>query len=192
MDHLIIELRGQRVPLTAAPTVRGWLAYQGGDYFEFRCSGERWQLSQSAEWDYHNCANVVGRGATLSAAAADFARSITRSTHARSGAPAATRGRDLVTAPIEVLMTALGVATRLGYDDGRAGNAARRGNAIALAIGLACWSGLQQLQLREAYLAGRQHAATERGRSVGGRPVRQPGAHGRRYRTSTHPRASAR
>lgn len=56
----------------------------------------------------------------------------------------------------------LGVAMRLGYDDGRAGTAARTGNAIAYALSLASWTGLQQLQLREAYVIGRQHDLGER------------------------------
>ena len=56
----------------------------------------------------------------------------------------------------------LGAATRLGYDDGRVGTAARTGNAIAYALGLASWTGLQRLQLRQAYVTGRQHGVSER------------------------------
>lgn len=55
----------------------------------------------------------------------------------------------------------LGAATRLGYDDGHAGAAARTGNAVAYALGLASWTGLQQLQLRQAYMTGRQHGVSE-------------------------------
>ena len=173
-DPLIIGIRGQRVPLTPARFIRGWLAYQGGDYFEFRMDGDRWELSQSSEWDYHDPANVVGRGATLQSAADDFARSVTRSTDTRRAGPSLTRGRDLVAAPIDAVVIILGAATRLGYDDGRAGHRPRRGNAIAGALGLACWNGLQQLQLREAYLAGRQHAEIEHRRTTHRRAVRAP------------------
>ena len=164
MDHPFIEIRGQRVLLTPARFIRAWLAYQGGDYFEFRVDGDRWELSQSSEWDYHDPANIVGRGVTLQSAADDFARSVTRSTDARSSAPSVTRGCDLVAAPLDAVVAILGAATRLGYNDGRAGHRPRRGNAIAGVLGLACWNGLQQLQLREAYIAGRQHAEIERRR----------------------------
>jgi hypothetical protein len=48
MDNPMIELRGQRVPLTQASYMRGWFVYQGGDYFEFRADGpDGWHLSQS-------------------------------------------------------------------------------------------------------------------------------------------------
>jgi hypothetical protein len=43
-----------------------------------------------------------------------------------------------------------------------AGSAVRTGNAIAYALGLANWTGLQQLQLRQAYVTGRQHGVSER------------------------------
>lgn len=54
----------------------------------------------------------------------------------------------------------------MALPDGRAGHAARRGNAIADFFGLARWTGLQQLQLRTAYMIGRQHAVAECTRSV--------------------------
>jgi hypothetical protein len=174
MDHPIIEIRGQRVPLTPGRFIRAWLAYQGGDYFEFRVDGDRWELSQSSEWDYHDASNVVGRGPTLQSAADDFARSVTRSTNARPGGPSVTHGCDLVAAPLDVLVTILGAATRLGHTDGRAGNRPRRGTGIAIALGLACWNGQQQLQLREAYIAGRQHAEIERRRTADRGAVRAP------------------
>jgi hypothetical protein len=99
MKDLMIDLRGQRVALTPVSYLRGWIAYQGGDYFEFRPDGAGgWMLSQSAEWDCHDPSHVVGRGATLQAAAEDFARSVTRRTgpptgRAGSDAPPRSRGR---------------------------------------------------------------------------------------------------
>jgi len=167
MKDLRIDLRGQCVELTAVSYLRGWIAYQGADYFEFRPDGTGgWLLSQSEEWDYHDPLHVVGRGATLQAAAEDFAHSITRQLGTRSGPPSATRGRDLVAASIDDLLPVLGAATRLGYRDGGAGLAARTGNAIASVLGLASWSGLQQMQLRQAYMAGRQHGVSERRREI--------------------------
>lgn len=68
-----------------------------------------------------------------------------------------------------VVVSVLGAATRLGYDDGHAGTAARTGNAIAYALGLASWTGLQQLQLRQAYVTGRQHGVSERRIGAAGR-----------------------
>jgi hypothetical protein len=56
----------------------------------------------------------------------------------------------------------LGEALRLGYDDARQNHPARTAELIADALGLARWNGLQQLQLRHAYMAGREHVATER------------------------------
>ena len=162
MEAQMIEIRGERVPLTRGSHIRGWFVYQGGDYFEFREDGaERWQLSQSSEWDFHDPSHVVGRGATLQAAAEDFARSITRGFARRPSTPHVTSGCDLVSASLGLLITVVSEATRLGYDDGRAGAAIRRGNAIAEALGLTRWTGLQQLQLRHAYLIGRQHAVAE-------------------------------
>ena len=165
MKDLTIELRGQRLTLTPVSYMRGWIAYQGGDYFEFRADGTGgWKLSQSAEWDFHDPAHIVGQGATLQGAAEDFARSITRCTGPRSDARAATRRRDLVHASIEDLISVLGAAARLGYDDGCAGMTARTGNTIADALGLSRWSGLHQLQLRQAYVTGRQLSISERRR----------------------------
>jgi hypothetical protein len=165
LEDRMIELRGQRVALTPGSYLRGWIAYQGGDYFEFRPDGAGgWLLSQSAEWDCHDPSHVVGRGATMQAAAEDFARSVTRRTSPRPDAPSATRRRELVTASIDDLVSELGAAMRLGYDDGRAGLAPRTGNAVAYALGLSRWSGLQQLQLRQAYVTGRQHGVSERRR----------------------------
>lgn len=47
MEPQMIEIRGERVPLTRGSHIRGWFLYQGGDYFEFReDSPDRWQLSQ--------------------------------------------------------------------------------------------------------------------------------------------------
>jgi hypothetical protein len=180
METPTIEIRGERVPLTRGSHIRGWLVYQGGDYFEFREVGpSHWLLSQSAEWDYHDSSNIVGRGATLQATAEDFARSVTRRAGLRPGAPSTTRGRDLVAASIDALVSALGAAARLGYEDGCAGHATRRGNAIADALGLALWTGLQQLQLRHAYIVGRQHAVAERKRrGEAARLAIRPSTHG--------------
>src|SRR5262249_27525681 len=110
-------------------------------------------------------AHVVGRGPTLQAAAEDFSRSVTR----RTGSPRAARRRDLASASIDHLVSVLGAATRLGYDDGHAGTAARTRHAIAYALGLASWTGLQQLQLRQAYVTGRQHGVSERWIGAAGR-----------------------
>lgn len=163
MEAQMIEIRGERVPLTAGSHIRGWFVYQGGDYFEFRADGaDRWQLSQSSEWDYHDPSHVVGQGTTLQAAAEDFGHSITRGIDRRPNTPHATSGCDLVGAALGLLIAVVSEATRLGYDDGRAGAAVRRGNAVADALGLARWTGLQQLQLHHAYRIGRQHAVAER------------------------------
>jgi hypothetical protein len=165
MEAQMIEIRGERVPLTRGSHIRGWFVHQGGDYFEFREDGaDRWQLSQSSEWDYHDPSHVVGQGVTLQAAAEDFGRSITRGIDRRSNTPHTTSGCDLVGASLGLLIAVVSEATRLGYDDGRAGAAIRRGNGIAEALGLAYWTGLQQLQLRHAYVIGRQHAVAERKR----------------------------
>jgi hypothetical protein len=165
METQMIEIRGDRVPLTAGSHIRGWFVYQGGDYFEFRQDGaDRWQLSQSSEWDYHDPSHVVGQGPTLQAAAEDFARSITRRIERRPNTPRATSGCDLVGASVDLLIAVVGQATRLGYDDGRAGAATRRGNGVADALGLVRWTRAQQLQLRHAYVIGRQHAVSERKR----------------------------
>ena len=96
------------------------------------------------------------------AAAEDFTRSVTRRTGPRPAAPSVTRRRDLAIASIDDLVSVLGAATRLGYDDGRAGTSARTGNAIAYALALATWTGLQQMQLRQAYMTGREHGVSER------------------------------
>lgn len=163
METLMIEIRGQRVRVTQASHMRWWSFYQGGEYFEFRSDGASgWLLSQCAEWDCHDPSYVVGRGATLQAAAEDYSRSVTRRTGPRPGAPSATRRRDLAVASIDDLVSVLGAATRLGYDDGRAGTSARTGNAIAYALALATWTGLQQMQLRQAYMTGREHGVSER------------------------------
>lgn len=163
VDSRMIEIRGQRVRVAQASHQRSWSVYQGGEYFEFRPDGAGGLLlSQSAEWDCHDPAHVVGRGPTLQAAAEDFSRSVTRRTGPRAGSPRAARRRDLASASIDHLVSVLGAATRLGYDDGHAGTAARTGNAIAYALGLASWTGLQQLQLRHAYVTGRQHGVSER------------------------------
>jgi hypothetical protein len=165
MEAQMIEIRGERVPLTRGSHIRGWFVYQGGDYFEFREDGaERWQLSQSSEWDFLDPSHVVGRGATLQAAAEDFSRAITRRIDRRPSTPRATSGCDLVSAPVGLLLAVVSEATRLGYDDGCTGAAARRGNGIAEMLGLARWTGLQQLQLRQAYVIGRHHAVAERKR----------------------------
>jgi hypothetical protein len=177
----MIEIRGERLPLTRGSHIRGWFVYQGGDYFEFREDGaERWQLSQSSEWDFHDPSHVVGRGTTLQAAAEDFGRSITSRIDRRPNTPRATSGGDLVSASLGLLIAVVSEATRLGYDDGSAGAAIRRGNGIAEALGLARWTGLQQLQLRHAYLIGRQHAVAERKRQgeaarLAMRPSHAPG-----------------
>jgi hypothetical protein len=193
MNDLMIDLRGQRVALTSVSYLRGRIAYQGGDYFEFRPDGAGgWMLSQSAEWDCHDPPHVVGRGATLQAAAEDFARSVTRRTGPRPDAPAATRRRDLVAASIDDLVSVLGAATLLGYDDGCTGLTARTGNAIAYALGLSCWSGLHQLQLRQAYLTGRQHRVSERRRDDPRSTVaRRPTARHAQPTGSASPRAGA-
>lgn len=167
METLMIEVRGQRVRVTQASHMRWWSFYQGGEYFEFRPDGAGgWLLSQCAEWDCHDPSHVVGRGATLQAAAEDFShsRSVTRRTGPRPAAPSVTRRRDLAVASIDDLVSVLGAATRLGYDDGRTGTAARTGNAIAYALALATWTGLQQMQLRQAYMTGREHGVSERRR----------------------------
>jgi hypothetical protein len=130
VDSRMIEIRGQRVRVAQASHERWWSVSQGGEYFEFRPDGAGgWLLSQSAEWDCHDPAHVVGRGMTLQAAAEDFSHTVTRRTSPRPDAPRATRRRDLAIASIEDLVSALGAATRLGYDDGRAGSAVRTGNA---------------------------------------------------------------
>ena len=166
MEAQMIEIRGERVALTRGSHIRGWFVYQGGDYFEFReDSADHWQLSQSPEWDFHDPSHVVGQGATLQAAAEDFARSVTRGLDRRPNTLRETSGGDLMEAPVDLLVTVIGHATRLGYHDGRTGAALRRGNGIADALGLARWTGLQQLQLRHAYMIGRQHAVAERKRS---------------------------
>ena len=161
----MIEIHGERVPLNRGSHVRGWFVYQGGDYFEFRLhGGDRWQLSQSSEWDCHDPSHVAGQGVTLQAAAEDFGRSITCRIDRRPNTPHATGGCDLPGASLGLLIAVVSEATRLGYDDGHVGAAIRRGNGIAEALGLARWTGLQQLQLRHAYLIGRQHAVAERKR----------------------------
>jgi hypothetical protein len=70
--------------------------------------------------------------------------------------PPATRGRDLVIASLDTLVAVIGEAVRLGHDDARSGHAQRTGSAIADVLRLARWNGLQQLQLRHAYTAGRE------------------------------------
>lgn len=86
METVMIEIRGQRVRVTQASHMRWWSFYQGGEYFEFRPDGAGgWLLSQCAEWDCHDPSHVVGRGATLQAAAEDFSRSVTRADRPSAG-----------------------------------------------------------------------------------------------------------
>jgi hypothetical protein len=56
--------------------MRGWYAYQGGDYFEFRTidAAATWRMSRSLERDPHDPANVVAQGRTMQEAADAFAR----------------------------------------------------------------------------------------------------------------------
>lgn len=102
VESRMIEIRGQRVRAAQASHQGWWSVYQGGEYFEFRPGGAGgWLLSQSAEWDCHDPSHVVGRGATLQAAAEDFSRSVLRRPGERSGAPRCRRRRELAVASID-------------------------------------------------------------------------------------------
>jgi hypothetical protein len=80
----------------------------------------------------------------------------------RCPAPKGTRGCDLTGASLDTLVLVLGEAVRLDYGDARQNHPARIANPIADALCLAHWNDLQQLQLRYAYMAGREHVAAER------------------------------
>jgi hypothetical protein len=98
--------------------------------------------------------HVVGHSATLQAAAEGFTRFLTDGASTRGHARRAGRlGCGLVVASVDALLSALGAAAPLGYDDGCAGYAARS-NAIADVLDLVGWT---VLQLRSACVTGRQH-----------------------------------
>jgi hypothetical protein len=166
MEPKHVQIRGQRVPLHSTGDDRSWSAYQGGDYFQFRrdeATG-RWLMSQSAEDRLHNPAHVVGRGVSIQDAADACTITSLRSVGPEGSGyvPSATRGRDFAAGSLDTLVLVLGEAARLGYDDERRNYPQRTGNEIADALGLARWNGLQQLQLRHAYKAGREQIAVER------------------------------
>src|SRR5262249_49883413 len=69
---------------------------------------------------------------------------------------------DLRYGRIDDLVSVLGAAPRLGYGDGHAGSARAPATRSPTRSGLASWTGLQQLQLRQAYVTGRQHGVNER------------------------------
>jgi hypothetical protein len=164
MEPKKVNIRGQIVPLHRASHLRGFNAYQGGDYFEFRHDDDtdRWLMSQSAEDRLHDPAHVVACGVSVQDAANDF--TVTRHRHAedRAYVPTATQGCDLATASIDLLVLVLGEVTRLGYLDERQGHPRRTAHQIGDVLGLTRWNGLQQLQLCHAYKAGREHLAVER------------------------------
>lgn len=155
-----VNIRGQIVPLHAASRPHEFSAYQGGDYFEFRQDGatDRWFMSQSAEDRLHDPCHVVACGTSIQNAATDFTISVERAT----STPATTCDCDLSVASIDTLVLVLGEALRLGYHDERHNHPRRTASQIGDALGLARWSGLQQLQLTNAYQAGREHRANER------------------------------
>lgn len=164
MAPIRVNIRGQLVPLHRAGHARGFSAYQGGDYFEFHQDGAagRWLMSQSAEDRLHDPGHVVACGASVQDAANSF--NCIRPQHI-PGPPyvaTSTRGCDLAAASIDTLVIVLAEALRLGYHDEGHGHPQLTGNEIADSLGLARWNGLQQLQLRHAYKAGREHLAIER------------------------------
>jgi hypothetical protein len=151
------------VPLHRDSHARGFCAYEGGDYFEFRHddAAGRWRISQSAEDRLHDPAHVVGSGPSIQEAADDFTAT-SRRAEARPYVPTVTQSCDLTAGSIDVLVSALGEAVRLGYHDALHNHPERTANLIGDALGLARWYVLQQLPLRHAYMAGREHVAVER------------------------------
>jgi hypothetical protein len=157
-----VNIRGKIVLLHPSPHPRGVCAYQGGDYFEFRQDDAgQWLVSQSAEDRLHDPAYVVGRGATMQEAAHDFTAASRRRTEGHPYVPTVTQGCDLAAASIDTLVVVLGEAIRLGYHDARQNHPTRTAGVIGDALGLKGWNGLQQLQLRHAYMAGREQVALE-------------------------------
>ena len=164
MEPKKVNIRGQSVPLLCASHLRGFGAYQGGAYFEFRHddAADRWLMSQSAEDRLHDPAHVVARGVSVQDAADDFTVRSDRHAKGRAYVPTVTQGCDLATASIDLLVLVLGEVMQLGYHDERQGHPRRTANQIGDALGLTRWNGLQQVQLCHAYKTGREHLAVER------------------------------
>jgi hypothetical protein len=157
-----VNIRGKIVLLHPSPHPRGVCAYQGGDYFEFRQDDAgRWLMSQSAEDRLHDPAYVVGRGVAIQDAANEFTATSRRHTEGHPYVPTVTKGCDLAAASIDTLVVVLSEAIRLGYQDARHNHPPRAAGVIGDVLGLKCWNGLQQLQLRHAYMAGREQVALE-------------------------------
>lgn len=162
MEQTRVSIRGRIVPLHRASHGRWYSAYQGGDYFEFRLAygADRWLMSQSPENRLHDPAHVVGSGISIQDAANDFTATSLRSSEVPYP-PTVTRGCDLAAASIDTLALALGEAMRLGYYDERHDLPQRAGHQVGDVLGLARWHSLQHLQLRQAYVAGREHYMVE-------------------------------
>lgn len=169
MEPKRVNIRGTIVPLHRASHPASWCAYQGGDYFEFRYDGtcNRWLISQSAEDRLHDAAHVVGSGATVHGAVDDFTATSHRHAEGRPYVPRCTPRSDLTVAPLDTLVLVLGEAVRLGYDDERQNHPPRTALSIADVLDLAHWNNTQLLQLRHAYLAGREHVAIARSSGEG-------------------------
>lgn len=165
-----VSIRGQRVRLQRRDgDMRAFFAYQGGDYFEFRqdaAAAGRWLLSQSAEDRLHDPTNVVAHGTSIQGAADAFTLASRRTPTGPAYVPTVTQGVDMAAGSIDTLVTILSEAVRLGYHDARHHYGSRPAALIADTLGLVHWNGLQQLQLRHAYFAGREQANLERARAT--------------------------
>lgn len=160
-----VSIRGQCVHLHRRDgETRRLGTYQGGDYFEFRhdAATGRWLLSRSAEDRLHDPANVVASGISIQDAANDFTVASHRQVTGCAYVPNLAHGCDMAAASIDTLVLVLGEAVRLGYHDARHHHPPRTANLIGDALGLVRWNGLQQLQLRHAYMAGREQCDIER------------------------------
>jgi hypothetical protein len=169
MEPKRVNIRGTIVPLYRASHPASWCAYQGGDYFEFRYDGtcDRWLISQSAEDRLHDASHVVGSGANVHDAVNDFTATSRRHAEGRAYVPRCTPRCDLTVASLDTLVLVLGEAVRLGYDDARQSGPTRTALSIADVLDLAHWKSTQLLQLRHAYIAGREHVAVARIRGEG-------------------------